>query len=88
LLVDEGPAKRPPPALSAHPSVQARVLDGGQTADLLRAEHGFSCAGLTPDGLVENMRRLGLSPHEIDIVVLTHGRWDHTTGAAGGIPGT
>jgi 7,8-dihydropterin-6-yl-methyl-4-(beta-D-ribofuranosyl)aminobenzene 5'-phosphate synthase len=99
LLVDEGPAKRPPLALSAYPSVAARVLDGGQTADLLRAEHGFSClvtitkskrevrvlfdAGLTPDGLVENMRRLGLSPHEIDIMVLSHGHWDHTTGMHG-----
>jgi 7,8-dihydropterin-6-yl-methyl-4-(beta-D-ribofuranosyl)aminobenzene 5'-phosphate synthase len=99
LLVDEGPAKRPPLALSAYPSVQARVLDGGQTADLLRAEHGFSGlvtltkagseirvlfdAGLTPDGLVENMRRLGLSPHEIDIIVLSHGHWDHTTGMHG-----
>jgi 7,8-dihydropterin-6-yl-methyl-4-(beta-D-ribofuranosyl)aminobenzene 5'-phosphate synthase len=73
LLLDEGPAKRPPSALSACPSVSARFLEGGRTADLLRAEHGFSClvtiekadratrimfdAGVTPDGLVENMRR-------------------------------
>jgi 7,8-dihydropterin-6-yl-methyl-4-(beta-D-ribofuranosyl)aminobenzene 5'-phosphate synthase len=99
LLVDEGPAKRPPLAMSGYPSVPARFLEGGETGDALRAEHGFSClvaiakagrttrilfdAGLTPDGLVENMRRLGLSPHEIDIIVLSHGHWDHTTGMDG-----
>ena len=40
-------------------------------------------AGRTPDGLVDNMRRLGLSPREIDIIVLSHGHWDHTTGMDG-----
>jgi 7,8-dihydropterin-6-yl-methyl-4-(beta-D-ribofuranosyl)aminobenzene 5'-phosphate synthase len=99
LLVDEGPAKRPPLAPAAYPSVPARFIDGGHTGDALRAEHGFSClvtvvksnqetrilfdAGLTPDGLVENMRRLELSPKDIDIVVLSHGHWDHTTGMDG-----
>jgi 7,8-dihydropterin-6-yl-methyl-4-(beta-D-ribofuranosyl)aminobenzene 5'-phosphate synthase len=82
LLTDEGPAKRAP---LSHES--------------LRAEHGFSClvtiakagrevrvlfdAGISPDGMVENMRRLELSPREIDIVVLSHGHWDHTTGMDG-----
>jgi 7,8-dihydropterin-6-yl-methyl-4-(beta-D-ribofuranosyl)aminobenzene 5'-phosphate synthase len=77
LMVDEGPAKRAPLAMSAYPSVPARFLEGGRTGDALRAEHGFSClvtieksgrtvrvlfdAGLTPDGLVENMRRLDIS---------------------------
>ena len=99
LLVDEGPAKRPPLEISAYPSVPAGVLEGGRTGDPLRAEHGFSClveiakservvrvlfdAGVSPDGLVENMRRLGLSPREIDIIVLSHGHWDHTTGMHG-----
>jgi 7,8-dihydropterin-6-yl-methyl-4-(beta-D-ribofuranosyl)aminobenzene 5'-phosphate synthase len=99
LLVDEGPATRPPLAPSAYPSVPARVLEGGRTGAALRAEHGFSClvtvekagrstrvlfdAGLSPDGLVENMRRLELSPREIDIIVLSHGHWDHTTGMDG-----
>ena len=40
-------------------------------------------AGRTPDGLVENMRRLELSPGDIDIIVLSHGHWDHTTGMDG-----
>jgi 7,8-dihydropterin-6-yl-methyl-4-(beta-D-ribofuranosyl)aminobenzene 5'-phosphate synthase len=99
LLADEGPAKRAPQALSAYPSVPARFLEGDRTSDLLRAEHGFSClvtmtksdrttrilfdAGVTPDGLVENMRRLELSPRDIDIIVLSHGHWDHTTGMDG-----
>jgi 7,8-dihydropterin-6-yl-methyl-4-(beta-D-ribofuranosyl)aminobenzene 5'-phosphate synthase len=99
LMVDEGPAKRAPMAMSAYPSVPARFLEGGRTGDALRAEHGFSClvtieksgrtvrvlfdAGLTPDGLVENMRRLDISAHDIDIIVLSHGHWDHTTGMDG-----
>jgi 7,8-dihydropterin-6-yl-methyl-4-(beta-D-ribofuranosyl)aminobenzene 5'-phosphate synthase len=86
LLVDAGPAKRAPFALAT----AGRVL---------RAEHGFSClvtiykaarttrvlfdAGITEDGLIENMSRLELSPHDIDIIVLSHGHWDHTTGMHG-----
>jgi 7,8-dihydropterin-6-yl-methyl-4-(beta-D-ribofuranosyl)aminobenzene 5'-phosphate synthase len=86
LLADTGPARRAPFALAA-------------AGEVLRAEHGFSClvtiskgarttrvlfdTGITPDGLVENMRRLELSPHDIDIVVLSHGHWDHTTGMHG-----
>jgi 7,8-dihydropterin-6-yl-methyl-4-(beta-D-ribofuranosyl)aminobenzene 5'-phosphate synthase len=99
LLVDQGPAKRPPMTMAVDPSVPARFIEGGRTGDALRAEHGFSClvtiekagrsvrvlfdAGLTPDGLVENMRRLDISAHDIDIVVLSHGHWDHTTGMHG-----
>ncbi len=40
-------------------------------------------AGMTPDGLVENMRRLDLSPKEIETIVLSHGHFDHTTGLDG-----
>lgn len=97
LLVDQGPAKRP--SMEAAPRMPARFLAGGHTDDALRAEHGFSAlvtiakgdkesrvlfdAGRTPDGLVENMRRLELSPRDIDIIVLSHGHWDHTTGMDG-----
>jgi 7,8-dihydropterin-6-yl-methyl-4-(beta-D-ribofuranosyl)aminobenzene 5'-phosphate synthase len=86
LLADAGPAKRAPFSLATSGLV-------------LRAEHGFSAlvsvtrgasttrvlfdTGITEDGLVENMRRLDLSPHDIDIVVLSHGHWDHTTGMHG-----
>lgn len=99
LLPDEGPAKRPPLAQAVRPDLPARFIDGGMTGDALRAEHGFSClvtiekaghavtvlfdAGLTPDGLIENMRRLEIAPGDIDMIVLSHGHWDHTTGMDG-----
>jgi 7,8-dihydropterin-6-yl-methyl-4-(beta-D-ribofuranosyl)aminobenzene 5'-phosphate synthase len=82
LLSDQGPAKR-------------YGLAQAVAGEPPRAEHGFSClvqigdvrvlfdAGLTPDGLVENMRRLDLSPGDIDVIVLSHGHWDHTTGMDG-----
>jgi 7,8-dihydropterin-6-yl-methyl-4-(beta-D-ribofuranosyl)aminobenzene 5'-phosphate synthase len=99
LLTDQGPAKRVPFARGVAPSLPTQILEGGLATDALRAEHGFSClvavekggrttrvlfdAGLTPDGLVENMRRLELSPGDIDVIVLSHGHWDHTTGMDG-----
>jgi 7,8-dihydropterin-6-yl-methyl-4-(beta-D-ribofuranosyl)aminobenzene 5'-phosphate synthase len=94
LLGDDGPARRYGLARAVEPRVPARFLDG-LTGEPLRAEHGFSAlvtvdntrvlfdAGLTPDGLTENMRRLGLSPGDIDVIVLSHGHWDHTTGMDG-----
>ena len=97
LLADQGPAKRP--SMTKSPRMPARFTVAGDTDDALRAEHGFSAlvtvskgdrttrvlfdAGRTPDGLVENMRRLQLSPGEIDIIVLSHGHWDHVTGMDG-----
>ena len=97
LLADEGPAKRP--LMTKSPRMPARFTVAGDTDDALRAEHGFSAlvtvtkgdrttrllfdAGRTPDGLVENMRRLQIAPGEIDIIVLSHGHWDHVTGMDG-----
>jgi 7,8-dihydropterin-6-yl-methyl-4-(beta-D-ribofuranosyl)aminobenzene 5'-phosphate synthase len=99
LLGDEGPVTRSPITQATDPMIPARFIEGGATGDALRAEHGFSClvtieksgrttrvlfdAGLTPDGLIENMRRLEIPPTDIDIVVLSHGHWDHTTGMDG-----
>ena len=75
------------------------VLDTGETYDIPLAEHGFSMlvtvtrsghdhhllfdAGMTPDGLRDNMRRLGLSPFDIELAVLSHGHSDHVTGLDG-----
>jgi 7,8-dihydropterin-6-yl-methyl-4-(beta-D-ribofuranosyl)aminobenzene 5'-phosphate synthase len=97
LLVDEGPARRP--AIGSGPRVSAPVLDLGEAFDGLRAEHGFSAlvsvkrggrehrllfdTGISPDGLVENMRRLELSPREVEAVVLSHGHFDHVGGMEG-----
>src|SRR3954449_13311343 len=68
LLIDGGPARRPP--IGSGPRVPAPVLDLGEAFDALRAEHGFSAlvsivrggrehrllfdTGISPDGLVEN----------------------------------
>src|SRR5215217_7576192 len=97
LLADEGPAKRP--SMKNSPRTPARFTVAGDTDDALRAEHGFSAlvtvtkgdrttrllfdAGRTPDGLVENMRRLEIPAGDIDVIVLSHGHWDHTTGMDG-----
>ncbi len=78
LLQNQGPAKRPPLGDPGVPRVPAAFLEGGQVGEALLAEHGFSAlvsvrksgrehrilfdAGITPDGVVENMRRLSLSP--------------------------
>ena len=97
LLVDEGPARRP--RMGSGPRVRAAALAGGEAFDALRAEHGFAAlvtfsrggrehrvlfdTGISPDGLVENMRRLELSPHEVEAIVLSHGHFDHVGGMEG-----
>jgi len=99
LLVDQGPAKRPGLPTADTPRVPATVLEEGQTTDAPLAEHGFSAmitvtigdrehrvlfdTGMTPGGLVENMRRLGHSTKDIEAIVLSHGHFDHTTGLDG-----
>jgi 7,8-dihydropterin-6-yl-methyl-4-(beta-D-ribofuranosyl)aminobenzene 5'-phosphate synthase len=39
--------------------------------------------GVSPTGVVENMRRLGLSLGDVEVIVLSHGHWDHVTGMEG-----
>lgn len=39
--------------------------------------------GVSPDGMVENMRRLDVPADEIEIVVCSHGHFDHTGGLDG-----
>ena len=99
LLEDQGPARRVGDAGRPLPHRSLGLFEEGETVDELRAEHGFSAlvtvtrgqrrhrilfdAGVTPDGLVENMRRLGLSPGDLEVIVLSHGHSDHTTGLDG-----
>jgi 7,8-dihydropterin-6-yl-methyl-4-(beta-D-ribofuranosyl)aminobenzene 5'-phosphate synthase len=99
LLMDQGPAKRPALGDARAQRLPAAFLEGGEAIDAPLAEHGFSVlvtivkggkerrilfdAGLTPDGLVENMRRLQLSPKDVETIVLSHGHFDHTTGLDG-----
>ena len=96
FMPDQGPARRPGPPQRHRAS---SVMVGGQTLDSLIAEHGFSVlvtvrkdraehrvlfdAGTSPDGVVENMRRLDIDPGSIEAIVCSHGHFDHTTGIDG-----
>jgi 7,8-dihydropterin-6-yl-methyl-4-(beta-D-ribofuranosyl)aminobenzene 5'-phosphate synthase len=80
------------------PRVPVRFAAEG-VPDALIAEHGFSAlvrvekngrertllfdSGSTPTGMVENMRRLGLSLRDVEVIVLSHGHWDHVSGMEG-----
>jgi 7,8-dihydropterin-6-yl-methyl-4-(beta-D-ribofuranosyl)aminobenzene 5'-phosphate synthase len=80
-------------------TVAAAQFEGGRTTPGLRAEHGFSAlvtvrrgtttttllfdTGVSPDGMVENARRLEVDLGAVQGVVLSHGHWDHAGGLAG-----
>jgi 7,8-dihydropterin-6-yl-methyl-4-(beta-D-ribofuranosyl)aminobenzene 5'-phosphate synthase len=97
LMPDQGPARRP--RLGRGPMRPSAVLEGRQGPDTLIAEHGFSAlvtvtkggrehrflfdAGTSPDGVAENMRRLDIDPASIEVIVCSHGHFDHTAGLDG-----
>jgi 7,8-dihydropterin-6-yl-methyl-4-(beta-D-ribofuranosyl)aminobenzene 5'-phosphate synthase len=97
FMPDQGSARRVP--LGAGPRNTAAVMENGEVPDALIAEHGFSVlvvvvkgdreyrllydAGTSPDGVVENMRRLEIDPGSIEAIVCSHGHFDHTTGIDG-----
>jgi 7,8-dihydropterin-6-yl-methyl-4-(beta-D-ribofuranosyl)aminobenzene 5'-phosphate synthase len=99
LLQSQGPAKRASMSDPNAPKVPVRFFESGEASESLKAEHGFSAlvsvtkgerthrilfdTGVSPDGMVENMRRLSLSPKDIEVVVLSHGHPDHTIGLNG-----
>jgi 7,8-dihydropterin-6-yl-methyl-4-(beta-D-ribofuranosyl)aminobenzene 5'-phosphate synthase len=80
-------------------AVPSEVFLGGKTADQPRAEHGYSAlievidgtrrrrvlfdTGVSPNGLVENLDRLGISPETFEAIVLSHGHLDHVAGMDG-----
>jgi 7,8-dihydropterin-6-yl-methyl-4-(beta-D-ribofuranosyl)aminobenzene 5'-phosphate synthase len=68
-----------PDALVAEPgfSVLVRVEKNGRARTLL-----FD-TGVSPTGMVENARRLALSLQDVEVIVLSHGHWDHVTGMEG-----
>ncbi len=96
FMPDQGPAHRYGPPRRGVPS---GLMTGGVALDALIAEHGFSMlitvrkngtehrvlfdAGTSPDGVVENMRRLDIDPGSIEAIVCSHGHFDHTTGIDG-----
>ena len=81
------------------PVLAAQTLASGQGPDVPLAQHGFSAlveirkgsqvrqllfdTGVTPDGCVENLRRLGRDPASIEAIVCSHGHFDHTIGLSG-----
>ncbi len=97
FMPDQGPAHRWPPGSGSWRP--AGTMEGGRAPDALLAEHGFSVlvtvtksgsarrilfdAGTSPDGVTENMARLGIDPGGIEVIVCSHGHFDHTTGLDG-----
>ncbi len=97
LMTDQGPARRF--AFGGGPSRPSPLMEMEQVPDALIAEHGYSVlvtvtkaghehrflfdAGTSPDGVTENMRRLGIDPATIEAIVCSHGHFDHTTGLDG-----
>ena len=98
LLIDQGVAKRASLSTQKL-RVATALMEGGQTFESPLAQHGFSAlvtltvggqmhrvlfdTGATPDGLIANMRTFGISPKDIEAIVLSHGHFDHTTGLDG-----
>jgi 7,8-dihydropterin-6-yl-methyl-4-(beta-D-ribofuranosyl)aminobenzene 5'-phosphate synthase len=96
IMPDLGPARRFAGRL---PQLPSQLMADREAPDALLAEHGFSAlvtvtkagadhrilfdVGATPDGVTENMRRLGIDPASIEVVVCSHGHFDHTTGLDG-----
>jgi 7,8-dihydropterin-6-yl-methyl-4-(beta-D-ribofuranosyl)aminobenzene 5'-phosphate synthase len=97
LLTDVGPARRAP--IGRLPTVAAPQFEGGETVPGLVAEHGFAAlvtvrtgervhtvlfdTGISPNGMADNMRRLGVDSGDIEAVVLSHGHFDHAGGISG-----
>ena len=97
FMPDQGPARRPPPMSDCRQT--AATLEGGEVPSALIAEHGFSVlvsvskngtenrilfdAGVSPEGVVENIRRLDVDVSSIEAIVCSHGHFDHTTGLDG-----
>ena len=97
LMGDVGPARRARNATI--PTVDAPQFVGGKTHTGLLAEHGFSAlvttrrgdtshtvlfdTGVSPTGMATNFHRLGLDAGDIEVVVLSHGHFDHAGGLSG-----
>ena len=97
LIGDMGPATRN--GLVRTPTAHSAVMLDGETRPGLVAEHGFSAlvtvrsgdrshtllfdTGVSPNGMADNMERLGIDVADIEVVVLSHGHFDHAGGLEG-----
>lgn len=99
FMPNQGPARRPPLPVLEGRRLPATTMEDGDAPDVPLADGGFSVlvevakngarhqilfdAGTTPDGVVENMRRLDVDPLGIETIVCSHGHFDHTGGLDG-----
>jgi 7,8-dihydropterin-6-yl-methyl-4-(beta-D-ribofuranosyl)aminobenzene 5'-phosphate synthase len=97
LMADMGPARRA--AMGRTGRVPAAQFEQGETVPGLLAEHGFAAlvtirrganshtllfdTGVSPNGLADNMERLGISAGDIEALVLSHNHFDHAGGLLG-----
>ena len=97
LMTDMGPARRAP--MGRTPRVAAPQFEQGETVPGLVAEHGFAAlvttrrgdrthtllfdTGVSPNGLADNMERLGITAADIEALVLSHNHFDHAGGLLG-----
>src|SRR5260370_16541517 len=86
-------------AMASRPRRPIRTMENGEVLEGLWAEPGFFMlvtvfkagqsnqllfdTGTSPDGAVENMRRLDIDPASIEVLVCSHGHFDHTAGIDG-----
>ncbi len=98
FMPDQGPARRFSFTAGSVPRRTVGTLDG-EVIEQLHGEHGFSAlltigkdgrehkvlfdTGVSPDGLIQNMRFLEIAPDEVEVIVLSHGHFDHTSGLDG-----
>jgi 7,8-dihydropterin-6-yl-methyl-4-(beta-D-ribofuranosyl)aminobenzene 5'-phosphate synthase len=95
FMPDQGPAHRHYCPSSGAAASRRLTVEGRDVPEVPLADGGFSVlvdvvkngarhqilfdAGTTPDGVVENMRRLELDPSGIETIICSHGHFDHTT---------
>jgi 7,8-dihydropterin-6-yl-methyl-4-(beta-D-ribofuranosyl)aminobenzene 5'-phosphate synthase len=98
FMPDQGPAHRVGPD-RMRPARPCSVMTDREVPDALIAEHGLSMlvtiskaghehrvlfdTGASPNGVLENMRRLDIDPSSIEAIVCSHGHFDHTAGLDG-----
>jgi 7,8-dihydropterin-6-yl-methyl-4-(beta-D-ribofuranosyl)aminobenzene 5'-phosphate synthase len=98
FMPDQGPAHRVGPD-RMRPARPCSVMTDREIPDALIAEHGLSMlvtiskaghehrvlfdTGASPNGVLENMRRLDIDPSSIEAIVCSHGHFDHTAGLDG-----
>ena len=98
FMPNQGPAVRVGPG-GTRGRLDAATMIERSIPDQLVAEHGFSVMldveregrshrilfdlGVTPHGMVENMRRLDIDAKDVEAVVCSHGHFDHTAGLEG-----